>query len=36
MVAATYTVSLLIGPPEKATPLDANGPAIADSNAPAS
>lgn len=36
MVAAAYTVSLLIGPREQATPQDANGPAIADSNVPAS
>jgi len=36
MVAAAYTVSLMIGPPEKATPLDANGPVVADSRVPAS
>lgn len=36
-VAAAYTVSLLITPPEKAKPPDGNEPAeIADTNAPAS
>jgi len=36
MVAAAYTVSLLIAPPDKATPIDGNGPAVAETAKPLS
>jgi hypothetical protein len=36
MMAATYAVSLLIGPPEEATPIEPRTPAIADTAVPAS
>ena len=36
MVAAAYTVSLLIAPPDKATPIDGNGPAVAETAKPVS
>ena len=36
MVAAAYTVSFLVGPPERAMPADSNVPAIADAAVPRS
>jgi hypothetical protein len=36
MVAAAYTVSLLIGEPEQAKPPTADAPAVAESKLPAS
>jgi hypothetical protein len=36
MVAAAYTLSLLIAPPDGATPVDGNGPAAAETAKPVS
>jgi hypothetical protein len=36
MFAAAYTISLLIAPPEKAAPIDGNGPVAADTAKPVS
>jgi hypothetical protein len=36
MFAAAYTISLLIAPPERTTPIDGNGPVAAETARPVS